>query len=474
MGILDMFSGMTPEQNQGLLGMAAGILQASGPSARPVGFGQVLGAGIQGLQQGQAAAREQQMQALQAKLFGIKLQDAESDLKNQDAARARAERIAKRLAGGQASGGMNPEGLTPASHMNGSDFAAAAASAGLPGDMGTLNSIVGLVNQGQSPAQAALTIAGPSVGLPQAGGAPQGNQTEAYVQRMMAVAQAHAEEGDVDGANKIYEQLLKFRPKYSNDITWLNGPDGKPVGVRFADDGNKQILDGFKPRDKAELVNLGGTSVAINPFDLPIGKTFQRTMTPGEAASSQLGWANNAIARGQLGIAGERLKIDKQEAASRAAVGKAPTEFQGKSAAFGLRATEADKIISSLEGKYSPASINAKAAIGKLPLIGGMLEAGTNLGMSDAEQRAEQAQRDFVNAVLRQESGAAIGAEEFSNARKQYFPQPGDGKAVIAQKARNRALAIQGLQSNAGRAALTAPPGAQPAAAGGVKFLGFE
>ena len=144
---------------------------------------------------------------------------------------------------------------------------------------------------------------------------------------------------------------------------------------------------------------------------------------------------------------------------------KAMTEFQGKSAAFGDRAAEADRIITGLEGQYNPAAINSKASVESVPLVGGIMGAATNkFALSENDQRAEQAQRDFINAVLRQESGAAIGASEFDNARKQYFPQPGDSPAVIAQKARNRKLAIEGLQRNAG-SNYTPAGGANPPAA---------
>lgn len=137
--------------------------------------------------------------------------------------------------------------------------------------------------------------------------------------------------------------------------------------------------------------------------------------------------------------------------------GKAPTEFQGKSAAFGARAEQADKILTELQGKYSPTAINAKDSLSNTWGVGGALGAGANALLTASGQRAEQAQRDFVNAVLRQESGAAISPSEFDNARKQYFPQPGDGDAVIAQKAANRKLAIQGFKNNAGHAAFSAP-----------------
>lgn len=67
-------------------------------------------------------------------------------------------------------------------------------------------------------------------------------------------------------------------------------------------------------------------------------------------------------------------------------------------------------------------------------------------------QQFEQAQRDFINAVLRKESGAAISQSEFDNAAKQYFPQPDDSPQVIAQKARNRRTVIDAMKRSAGPA----------------------
>jgi len=141
------------------------------------------------------------------------------------------------------------------------------------------------------------------------------------------------------------------------------------------------------------------------------------------------------------------------------AANKAPTEFQGKSAGYGARAEEADRIINQLGSDASPMAVNAKQAAGRVPLVGGVLEAGANAVLSPKNQQLEQAQRDFVNATLRQESGAAISQGEFENAKRQYFPQPGDSKEVIAQKAANRKLAIEGFKRSAGKAAFSAPAG---------------
>lgn len=133
-----------------------------------------------------------------------------------------------------------------------------------------------------------------------------------------------------------------------------------------------------------------------------------------------------------------------------AKLAKPPTEGQAKALMFGSRMAIADEILSDLTGKYSPAAVNAKMAGEGLPLVGGLAGMAGNAVMSETGQRAEQAQRDFINAVLRRESGAVIADSEFRNAAKQYFPQPGDSKAVLAQKAANRRTAIEGMKAEFG------------------------
>ena len=71
---------------------------------------------------------------------------------------------------------------------------------------------------------------------------------------------------------------------------------------------------------------------------------------------------------------------------------------------------------------------------------------------SPAYQMFDQAKRNFVNAVLRKESGAAISASEFENAEQQYFPVPGDTPERIEFKRQNRERAVQNLAVSAGRA----------------------
>lgn len=116
------------------------------------------------------------------------------------------------------------------------------------------------------------------------------------------------------------------------------------------------------------------------------------------------------------------------------------TEGQGKATGFYNRAEKSDKILSDLER----AGTNLyESIVENVPLAG-------NYMVSEEYQKYSQAKRDFINAILRQESGAVIGPSEFANAEKQYFPQPGDGPDVIKQKRQNRMSAIEGLKVASG------------------------
>jgi len=142
------------------------------------------------------------------------------------------------------------------------------------------------------------------------------------------------------------------------------------------------------------------------------------------------------------------------------------TEGETNAALFGARAGESDRILAEVGSEYDPLKVNIKGSTENIPGLNIL----TNKALSGNEQKVDQAQRDFINAILRKESGAAIGQNEFDNARKQYFPQPGDAPEVVEQKTRNRSIAIQGLQNAAGKAAYTPnlPSGADTAV---VKWL---
>jgi hypothetical protein len=74
-----------------------------------------------------------------------------------------------------------------------------------------------------------------------------------------------------------------------------------------------------------------------------------------------------------------------------------------------------------------------------------------NYGLDPEYRQYDQAKRDFINATLRQESGAVIADSEFANGERQYFPQPGDDPQTIAQKKENRRIAMQAIRQASGQ-----------------------
>lgn len=132
-------------------------------------------------------------------------------------------------------------------------------------------------------------------------------------------------------------------------------------------------------------------------------------------------------------------------------------EGQANAVAFGARATDAQNTLRQLEagGTTNTNPINRAASL--LPVVGGVAGAATNWLNNDQQQSYQQAKQNFISAVLRKESGAAIAESEFANEDKKYFPQPGDSAATIEQKARARDIAIEGLKAQAGPGASMIP-----------------
>jgi hypothetical protein len=121
---------------------------------------------------------------------------------------------------------------------------------------------------------------------------------------------------------------------------------------------------------------------------------------------------------------------------------KTPTAAQETTALYANRLEQAESIFNQLEKYVSGLSTFDLYAQKKLP----------NWARSSEYQSLDQAQRNFVNATLRRESGAVISPQEFENAEKQYFPQPGDTANTLKQKKLNRQQIIAGFISGSGNA----------------------
>ena len=133
------------------------------------------------------------------------------------------------------------------------------------------------------------------------------------------------------------------------------------------------------------------------------------------------------------------------------------TESEGNATAYGMRMQSAENTLQELAktGNLRPAVISGM----RLPLVGNVGQAAAQTlpswlgGNSDEQQQVKQAKTNFITAVLRKESGATIGENEFKTEDEKYFPQVNDGPKTIEQKQKARELAIEAMKIQAGSGA---------------------
>lgn len=218
----------------------------------------------------------------------------------------------------------------------------------------------------------------------------------------------------------------------------------------------------------ARLFQLG-ENAQINQRNAAAGASSASAANSYAAAGqhkAQTAKINQDIGMGSKGVLQQTdqglMLVDPRTGTARAVTGadgapvagksKDLTEGQAKANLFGNRMRVAAGIVDELAGEKMngvtrPGNIKqtAESVVGIIPFVGDKLAeaagTATNWTQSAGQQQVDQAQRDFINAVLRRESGAAIAESEFANARKQYFPAVGDSQDVLNRKRNNRNLA---------------------------------
>lgn len=121
---------------------------------------------------------------------------------------------------------------------------------------------------------------------------------------------------------------------------------------------------------------------------------------------------------------------------------KPPSEGERNAMSFYRRGADAEKIISSLEPTIAKKGLMGQLGMKYLP----------NAMQGDDEQTYQQAQRQFTQAKLRRESGAAISQAEYDQDAKTYFPTPGDSQAVLKRKSDARKAILEELKTASGKA----------------------
>ena len=122
------------------------------------------------------------------------------------------------------------------------------------------------------------------------------------------------------------------------------------------------------------------------------------------------------------------------------------TESQSNAAAFANRMAAGLDIFDELTTSgYDPTKFRDYVASNLPKSVSGFVA-------TPEGQRYMAAKTDFITAVLRKESGAAISVSEFEKEDRKYFPQPGEGRDVIEQKRKARQRALESMKAQSGPA----------------------
>lgn len=237
----------------------------------------------------------------------------------------------------------------------------------------------------------------------------------------LAIIQAGAQ-GDVNTANDIIQKKLdaEFEPikneieSYTNlyNLVQNDLSESEKLAIQNNIDQKKtsasELLNAKKDAYQTALSNGAPASVLA-----AIGKAT----SPDEAYQSVGSYGVDALDRAYK-IA-QINSLNNANTENGTITGKPQTASQSAANLYGDRLNQANISIDQLGANFT-------GKLAKFPL--------PNFLKTSDRQVYEQAKLNFVTAVLRRESGAAISPSEFKDADKQYFPQPGDGAGVIANK----------------------------------------
>lgn len=115
------------------------------------------------------------------------------------------------------------------------------------------------------------------------------------------------------------------------------------------------------------------------------------------------------------------------------------TEAQSKTNVYATRARGALETLEPIAG--------ALTSIGERALDADPTGLARGALQTDDYQVAKAAGEEFLQAILRKDTGAAITSQEQTLYGKTYLPQPGDNEAVLRQKAEARRRAINAIEA---------------------------
>jgi alkylated DNA nucleotide flippase Atl1 len=177
----------------------------------------------------------------------------------------------------------------------------------------------------------------------------------------------------------------------------------------------------------------------VEMYDGPTGQPYKARWDPKSKTFDRVGGIKAPAGGNQLSVTLPDGTVINQ------GTGKL-TELDSKGATYATRAAGALPLVD----QYGDALLSfGENVAGRAPLIGNFMK-------SPDYQRAQQASDEFLQAILRKDTGAAITKEEKGEYGLVYIPQPGDSPQVLQQKKVSRTRAYEALRAGMSPSAILA------------------
>lgn len=309
----------------------------------------------------------------------------------------------------------------------------------------------------QQPQQASAVVApsqGGGIGLPQllqAAQNPWVAQNPLYSGIINTLIENQLQLGKpLDPMTKLQMEKLAI------EIEQARNPQMSPAdAARIQLDRDKFNAEQGKPTPLGRDSRLVGPDGKVIVDAMPENKapTVQKTLLP-DGSEMAVQWD---------GATGQWIPIKAPAGGGTLAPPKPLTEGQSKDVVYSTRAEGAMQTLDQYETALTS---GWNTAAGSLPGVGNFL-------VSPEYQQAKQAGDEFLQAVLRKDTGAAITSDEQALYGGVYLPRPGDSKEVLLQKRESRKRALEAMKAGMPPAAILQQEKALQKSGGGVVIDGY-
>ena len=251
-----------------------------------------------------------------------------------------------------------------------------------------------------------------------------------------------------EAGRKALSELISSQKAMAGETTSL-AEGAKLIRVNPISGKVETVAEGTKKEKPLQYQDIGNAIVALDAT----GKEVSR-IPKGRAPEGPVSFQTIETDQGLMAFNPRTLQMTPVMGADGKPITKTPkpTETETNAAGFASRMVAANNITSKLATGQQPKF--GEAVLGAIPLIGDKIPEviPTGIGGLSSERRQYlQAANNFIRANLRKESGAAIGADEWTAEFVNYFPQYNDDEQTIKNKAIFRNILTQNMVAAGGK-----------------------